>query len=162
MYIYANGIQYKVADLETFNKRYNEFTKYVTDTNTSIGNINASIADLSTKRVKELERWRGALNFALSSDAKITIVDGKNVGIKGLIQVTGGEYIDITVPTNSSIINVSIENAMIARSTRAERDSGDYRKLTTKGYVDTSIDVVNSSISNISTRVSALLEEVGV
>jgi len=134
----------------------------VTDTNTSIGKINASIADLSTKRVKELERWRDALNFALSSDAKITIVDGNNVGIKGLIQVTGGEYVDITVPTDSSIINVSVKSSMIERSSKTGRDAGNYRKLTTKGYVDTSIDTVNSSINNISTRVSNTICEVGL
>jgi len=155
MYIFANGIQYKVADLETFNKRYNEFTKYVSDTNTSIGNINASIADLSTNRVKTLEQWKKDMVFALGTDAKISIV-----GVGNSVKFTGGEYVTITPDVNSSIINVSITNSMVARATQTGRDAGNYRKLTTKGYVDSSLDVINSSISDISGRVSNTLADV--
>ncbi|WQJ53717.1 MAG: hypothetical protein [Wendovervirus sonii] len=148
MYIWANGMEYKVADLETFNIRYNEFTQYVTDNDAS---------------VDELQRWRSALTFNTSgstNNVTVKILDGANKGILGDVDFTGGEYIKITPTTGADgVINVSIDNSMIARAT-GERDTGNYRKLTTKGYVDTSIDTVNSSISNISTRVANVINHV--
>ena len=132
-YIYANGIEYKVADstnLDELIKRVADVSQYAIDSSNRLNdlstfvrkNVDASVLDLST-RVGTLETWK-------------SVVDGSIAGL------------DTSVKNHEGRIT-ALENASTALAGRIADVSQDVINIST--YVHNTVD---TSINDISTRLS--------
>jgi len=147
-YIYANGVEYKVASLDEFRQLEYNFRDFAAAVDGSVKIIDSS--------VNELERWRNTLNFKLENN-KITIVDGTNAGIKGEINLAGSEYVNVN--TNASTMTISLDEADIQYGNTS---TGDTRKLATKGYVDDNVEALNSSINASLNNINVSIRDISV
>jgi len=158
-YIYANGVEYKVADLIKFNALKASYDAYVISNDASVARLDASVnaADAS---IDALQAWQKALTFDLTNNI-ISIKDGDKLGVNSSVTVTDGNYVTVTSAANN-VLNVKLVDDLVKKGTGTYANSS---LLATEGYVnqtvdtletrlDTSIKNINSSIADISTRLN--------
>ena len=134
-YIYANGIEYKVADgtdLNNLIKRVEDVSQYAIDVSTVLNDlstyiyqtVNASIDDLSTR----------ISNISITAENNKILVNNTSV------LLAGDDYISLT--SGSNTINASIKESALAKGSVHTTDVS----LATKGYVDDQIAALESAL----------------
>lgn len=124
--IWANDIEYNIADASVYEQLINDLSTYVhNEVDSSIDRLDSSVTNIET--------WKDALELA-AADNKITIE-----GVEGSVTVLGDDkYVDVTTSVDGSI-KVSV-NQHVALSTNYDTDYN--ASIATVGLIQDAVDNV--------------------